>query len=53
MTSWDFADLYPLLSEAEAERMVREHGLDPDEARVDLGPDTFTQTAELIGWLGY
>lgn len=53
MTSWEFADRYPLLSEAQAERLVREHGLDPDEARASLGPETFTKTAELIGWLGY
>ena len=53
MTSWDFADAHPQLTEADAERMVREHGLDPQEAREELGRENFTKTAELIGWLGY
>lgn len=53
MTSWEFAEARPLLTEAEAVRIVREHALDPEEAREDLGPERFTTTAELLGWLGY
>lgn len=43
MTSWEFAKAHPLLTEAEAVRIVRE----------DLGPERFTTAAELLGWLGY
>lgn len=53
MTSWEFARACPHLSETQAERLVRHYGLDPAEARKDLGPARFTQTAELLGWLGY
>lgn len=53
MTSRDDAAAHPRLTEAEAEQLVRAHGLDPQEAREELGPDSFTKTAELIGWLGY
>ncbi|TWI28198.1 hypothetical protein [Paracoccus sulfuroxidans] len=53
MTSEEFARAYPRLTEKQAERLVRDHGLDPAEARKDLGPTRFTTTAELFGWLGY
>jgi len=52
MTSWDFAEEHPRLSEAEAERLIRAHGHDPEEVRRDLGAG-FAVTAELLGWLGY
>ncbi|MDN3714308.1 hypothetical protein QWZ10_25420 [Paracoccus cavernae] len=53
MTSWDYAAAHPQLTEAEAEDLVRAHGLDPQEAREELGLENFITTAELIGWLGY
>lgn len=53
MTSWEFAEEYPRLTEEQAERLVKDHDLDPAEARKDLGPEKFTMTAERIGWLGY
>lgn len=53
MTSWDYAAAHPHLTEAEAEDVVRAHGLDPNDAREELGCEGFTKTAELIGWLGY
>ncbi|SMO99160.1 hypothetical protein [Paracoccus laeviglucosivorans] len=52
MTSREFAEDHPSLSEAEAERLVLAHGHDPAEARDDLGA-AFTTTADLLGWLGY
>ncbi|WP_312528895.1 hypothetical protein [Paracoccus sp. (in: a-proteobacteria)] len=53
MTSWDYAEAHPQLTEAEAEHLVRAHGLDPQEAREELGRENFLKTTELIGWLGY
>ncbi len=52
MISWEFAERKPLLSEEEAESILRAHGQDPAEARAELA-ERFTQTAELLGWLGY
>ncbi|MDT1064696.1 hypothetical protein RM190_22765 [Paracoccus sp. CPCC 101403] len=52
MTSWEFAERRPVLSVEEAERILRAHDHDPAEARAELA-ERFTETAELLGWLGY
>lgn len=52
MTSEEFAEAHPRITEKQAERLAGEHVVDPAEARKDLGPARFTTTAELLGWLG-
>lgn len=52
MYSWEFALQYPVLTGKQADRIVIGHGLDPDEAKVELGED-YTRTKALLAWLGY
>lgn len=52
MTSWEFAEEYPRLTEEQTEWLVKDHDLDPAEALKNLGPEKFTITAERIGWPG-
>ena len=52
MTSYEYAEQFPSISEKRAIAIVEQHGLDPEEAKADLG-DRFTETEALIAWLGY